>query len=501
MSKGGDLPALICTSGTAVANYLPGIVEAYYSRTPLLIITCDRPWELQSAGANQTIKQNDIFKDFISLKIEIGPFDKVLGLHSLFANLASLVYTAKTTSRPVHCNICFRKPFYDAGFNPESDLLDEDSSVYLRWYNSQLPYVDMALDNRDLSRVDVSTKNSAKKERTLFVLGPTRDKSLIGMIGRIAKERNIPILADIHSNIRQENYPTVSGYYNLYLKDMEDSSIPSSVFLFGDRIISDELQKFLARVNGQIVQVGADSLRQDAIENEFIRVTKKVDLDYFINTELDLLLVNEATFTDKYLSLESKYDTLLRDLFKKEDGSERSLIFNILEAAPENSKIFLAISLIFREADNFCRTLPVNSMLYANRGATGIDGIISSSVGVGFNSIDPLICIIGDQASLHDLTGLSLVNRRQGPTLVLIINNNGGAIFNIMKKPEILDTLIHSHGYNFEHFAKGFSLEYKKTRSVQEAVSIMKDLFSSSNSKLLLEVEVNGVESAKGLRL
>jgi len=500
ISKSGNIAALICTSGTAVANYLPGVVEAYYSKTPLLIVTCDRPWELQSAGANQTIKQNDIFKDFIYLKIEIGPFDQILGLHSLFSNLASLIYSAIKTSQPVHLNISFRKPFYDAGFDPEKDLQPEDRSVFLSWFDRECPYVERGLADKNLHFAEPLKKSQAKNDKTLFVFGPSRDLNHIDFIGRVASDRNIPVLADIHSNLRQSDCKVVQSYFNLYLKEIEDRDLPEKVFIFGDRIISDELQKFLNRVDCSITQVGVGTLRQDAIENEFIKISRKLDWEYFVDEELPTLTCNKDEFSNKYISLNDKYSLVVQGIVDEEDRTERSLICNILSEAPQGASVFLAISLIFREADTFCSQLPATSMIYANRGATGIDGIISSSIGTSINSEAPLICIIGDQATLHDLTGLSLVNRRNGPTLILIVNNNGGAIFNIMKKAELLDTLIHSHGYEFEHFAKGFGLDYKKTESVKEAVGIMKTLFNS-NQKLVLEVVVDGVESANGLRL
>ncbi len=501
ISKSGKVPALICTSGTAVSNYLPGVIEAYYSKCPLLIITCDRPWELQSAGANQTIKQNDIFKDFISLKIEMGPFDKHLGLHSVLSNLASIISKAKESSQPVHLNICFRKPFYDAGFDPELDLTEEDKSVFLSWYRSENAYVESCEGDREIVyssvNIGVNTNNNGK---ALFVLGPSKDSNFINLIGRISEEKEIPLFADINSNIRQLKYKTVQSYYNQYLKDVSDTQLPKQVYLFGDRIISDELQKFLSRLSCPIVQVGVGPLRQDAIENEFIKVSRKLDLTFFLNTELNSLARNSSDFSSPYFSLNRSYGQKVEDILGKEDGTERSLIYRILSKAPEKSNIFLAISLIFREAENFCGKLPADSIVYSNRGATGIDGIISSSIGTSINSDSPLLCVVGDQASLHDLTGLSLVHRRKGPTLILIVNNNGGAIFNIMKKPEILDTLVHSHGYNFENFARGFSLEYQQTSSVSEAVSIMTELFKTKN-KLVLEVTVDGVESANNLLL
>jgi len=495
VAKSGSTPCLICTSGTAVANYLPGVVEAFYSKTPLLIITTDRPWELQDAGANQTINQKEIFSHFVSRKIEISAPEKYIHPHSLLSNIDSLIRISEKSSSPVHLNIAFRKPFYDGGFSIKNDLPKKEVEIIQSWYSSEKPYVELIEETKKYPS-DFPTFVSKAQNKILFILGPSRDQELVSALIKLSELNNIPILADIHSNSRTSTNSTVFSFYNFFLDSI--LSAPDQVFFFGDRFISDPLARFLGTSNAQVTLVSNHFERQDAVENEFLSIRKQITIKQFFSEIVKELSQSPISFFEEIRALNQDVETKIISTLQDEDSSERSIFFNLPKLLQGEVDVFLSASLIFREADCYSQKFSSGVRLYSNRGATGIDGIIASSLGVASVSKKPLVCILGDQAALHDLNSLSLVSNLNQPVIILVINNSGGAIFNLMKRKDLQDTLINPHSRNFKNFAEGFDLEYLATESVQYLAQEISAILKSKR-KVLLEFKTDGAESSRKL--
>src|SRR6266849_2593674 len=138
-AKGGVLPCLICTSGTAAANYLPAVVEAALAGTPLLVLTTDRPFELHYAKANQTLPQRDLFAPFAQGLFDVPAPEQQLFLHALLANLDQAVFEMQRTARPVHLNLAYRKPFVEESFTVAA-LPPEEVDELARWSTRSTPY-------------------------------------------------------------------------------------------------------------------------------------------------------------------------------------------------------------------------------------------------------------------------------------------------------------------------------------------------------------------------
>jgi 2-succinyl-5-enolpyruvyl-6-hydroxy-3-cyclohexene-1-carboxylate synthase len=273
--------------------------------------------------------------------------------------------------------------------------------------------------------------------------------------------------------------------------------LPDVAYIIGDRLISDTVHKFLNNPEIHLVRVSNSSFRDDGIENEFLYPKDRITYDSFFEILEDLECA-DSVFKDYYKNLESLSRTKTESVLENEKSTERSAILKVIKASPQNTNIFLSNSLIFREAENFVSNLPDNVKLYANRGATGIDGIISSSVGTMISNDRKLICILGDQAALHDLTGLSSIKLTSRPTMLLVINNGGGSIFNLMKKKELRDTLINPHELNFKSFSEGFNLQYFLVSDSDELVKIQKQIFEN-DLQAVVEFKTDGIESVKKL--
>src|SRR5262245_23886908 len=138
-AKGGVLPCLVCTSGTAAANYLPAVIEAALAGTPLLVLTTDRPFELHHAKANQTLPQRDLFAPFAPVAFDIPAPERQLFLHSLLADLDQAVFEMRRTARPIHLNVAYRKPFVEETFTVAT-LPPEEADELARWSARSTPY-------------------------------------------------------------------------------------------------------------------------------------------------------------------------------------------------------------------------------------------------------------------------------------------------------------------------------------------------------------------------
>ncbi|HMO17154.1 MAG TPA: 2-succinyl-5-enolpyruvyl-6-hydroxy-3-cyclohexene-1-carboxylic-acid synthase [Oligoflexia bacterium] len=521
-AKSGALPCLICTSGTAVANYLPSVIEAWYSRVPLLIISTDRPWELRSAGANQTINQKDIFRDCTVKSIDMPAPDNRIHVHSLLTTLDYVVSEARSELRPVHLNLGFRKPFYQNNFNPDSSFEIEDLSVLGKWIGNTRPYVNIN-SSRSISSPDISVqclnrsdRVRKNKKKIVIIAGPSHSphwsrrsltSDFYASVIDHASKLNVPVISDIHSNIRQHKSPQVCALHQLYIKELvAEDLVPDEVLYVGERIVSTHCQEYLELVamkkDSRIIKFQTFSERDDAIENEFIHYTHVTPyLDEAIKMLPDISEIDES-FTRAFLSKEAEFRTKLGNILETERSSnttcsERSYITTLISGVPSGTKVMLSASAVFREADNFCYDIPPGVILYGNRGATGIDGIISTGTGLGCfeDNKSPVLIILGDQAALHDLTGLSLLKNVTVPVIVAIINNQGGALFNIVNKSSILPSLVNSHDLTFDKFAEGFGVSYHKAENPYSALGKMLDAFDKKEH-LLLELPVDGRESA-----
>src|SRR5256712_8579219 len=138
-AKGGRLPCLVCTSGTAAANYLPAVIEAALAGTPLLVLTTDRPFELHYAKANQTLLQRDLFSPFAPSAFDIPAPEQRLWLHALLADLDQAVFEMRRTARPVHLNVAYRKPFVEEA-GSITTLPPDQVDELARWSTSDTPY-------------------------------------------------------------------------------------------------------------------------------------------------------------------------------------------------------------------------------------------------------------------------------------------------------------------------------------------------------------------------
>ena len=504
-AKGGALPCLICTSGTAAANYLPAVAEAALSGAPMLILTTDRPFELQYAKANQTLPQRDLFAPFAQTIFEIPAPEQQIFLHSLLGDLDQAVFEMRRSARPVHLNMAYRKPFVDESFN-QSELAPEDTAILARWGVKDTPYCDYILPQIELAPRDFQriVERVANASRIVCVAGPLTPTHVNTAIQQLAAHLGAVLLADINSGLRFHAPPrSTLALYNLYLRDTNAQLSPSDLVLyFGDRIISEPLREYLATSQPELILCSSYPLRQDCIENEFIYPTMKVWSDPCAFANALRAALPERPPTDLTSVLQAEESVAVQQMERLphtrtcERFSEGSIVYNVFRHAHDHTAIYISASLILREAEYFAPCLPQRLSIGANRGATGIDGVLSSGIGFGEALDRPCTILIGDQALLHDLNALALAALARTPIYIIVLNNYSGAIFHFFDLGATGKRLQNPHAWNFRNVAENFHLAYVCPPSLETFISAYEEA-QHKQCSTVFELVVDGASSVE----
>lgn len=435
-SQTGKLGALVCTSGTAVANYFPAIIEAHNSKIPMIVLTADRPSELKDTQSNQTIDQNQIFGKYVNFYAELDCSDRYIKLEYLLTTIDNAVFKAKSINpATVHLNCCFREPFFGdlALQRPISEYLQnrlDSDKAFTQYTNSvQTPQpFDQAL---------IKTISNARK--ILFVIGKLDSFSDCSAIINLAEKFNIPIFADSLSQAKVLQVPNIINHYDSFIGNDNLSIQPELIIHFGGRIISKRLQTFIEKSvlsnHTKYIVINAYSHRQDQAHIVHSRIVSNISA---FATALEQIKIEADTeYLYKLLQVSKLANSIIRQYINSDEYiSEIALPNLLLDAIPNESNLFIGNSMSIRDFDSYsfrtCSSPDFNLHIAANRGASGIDGIIASAVGFGIGHKGLTTVLLGDLSALHDLNSLFLVANSTQKLIIIIVNNNGGGIFHFL---------------------------------------------------------------------
>ncbi|MEF8913592.1 2-succinyl-5-enolpyruvyl-6-hydroxy-3-cyclohexene-1-carboxylic-acid synthase [Natronomonas sp.] len=480
---------LICTSGTALANFHPAVVEAGQARVPMLLLTADRPPELHDSGANQTIDQQDLYGDAVrDYRTLPEPEAADRKLRSLRTTLCRAVGTATGTEPgPVHLNVPLRKPLEpDARAADLSEAVPDvtvpdgfadEHPIAVEGRNG--PFVDVTEGRAGLSKSDRRTVADAIEGAAsgLIVCGPAnrpapaRD-ALLGL----ARETGFPVLADPLSGQRFGAHlgmteTPICGGYDSYISAIEET--PDVVLRFGASPTSKPLRHYL-RDSGarQFVVDPAGGWREATFTATDLVVADETRLA----TELASAVRRDAGgYAERFSEAEADY----WELVEGDEPEEGAVLSDSIELAPDPTTIFVSNSMPVRDLDRFARPRAANLTVLGNRGASGIDGITSSALGAGSGIDDPLVAVLGDLAYYHDMNGLLAVSRCDVDATVVCINNDGGGIFRLLPIEEhdaFEEWFRTPHGLDFEGSADVYDIEFARTRNREG----FRDLYTES---------------------
>jgi len=419
LAKTSQTPVvIITTSGTATANLYPAIIEASLSRIPLIILTADRPQYLIGTGSNQTINQQDLYGHHVRGFVDIGLPNSIERLISIlkksYLNSMGLNYLYKriNPAGPIHLNFPFEEPLINE--HELSQKFEIDIEVYNKF---------------KIQSIEINDDSNLISEELLNSIMINKNILIICGEGLIKKERNYlvdlagnweaPIFADPLSNIRfGYNSNVIFSHYNFYL---DKTPTPDLIIRFGKKPNSKLLNKYLDNNNDKVILFDKISRFNDDAKQVY---------SYSV---MQIPIVSKPITGNNYLNLFINLENQLKSNKnqKFQDNMNFEIINMCIEQLPENSNWFIGNSMPIRNVDNFVSTNSKNIYVFGNRGASGIDGIISTALGMTeINNENRNILLIGDVSFSHDFSALQLAKQSKIPITIIVINNSGGKIFN-----------------------------------------------------------------------
>ncbi len=416
--RSGEVVALLCTSGTAAANYLPAVIEAHESNIPLLILTADRPPELRHTRAGQTIDQVKMYGSAVAFYAEAPiPENEVDVLRSWPRLLSQAVDHARECSGPVHLNCPFREPLAWLAGTELKPVVPFDQLVAV----GRLPVVTRHI--QELPPLE---------GRGLIIAGP--DHASEGAAYReaafaLALSRAAPIFCDVLSPTRHGTCPEgvvrIAAYDRLLRSDaINRDDEPDWLIILGELPTSKALRQWVGKLSGRRYLVSRHPGNRDASQG---RVTH-------LRLRLEELgdwpgKVVPASYRERWKKLSRKASIELKaGLDAAPIDFEGRIYAEAAAQLPEDVDLFFASSLAVRDGEAFWPVTPEARRVFFNRGANGIDGTVASAMGtVAEGGRTCLFC--GDLAALHDATGWLCGQDIRGALVVVVINNEGGGIF------------------------------------------------------------------------
>lgn len=497
----GRPAAWITTSGTAVASGLPAVVEAATDGVPMILLTADRPPELRQTGANQTIDQPDIFGDYVRWRFDLPAPDESVDPAMVLTTVDQAVYRAlRAPSGPVHLNLMFREPF----------LPDEEPgelAAPARWRESGEPYTRYAATKPtvDLDEVEGLWATLRPVERGLVVAGRLPSRKHGEAVLRLAESLGWPLLPDVGSRIRlgsaSEN---IVPFYDALLasEPFKEAHAPQAVLHVGGRAVSKRLEGFLARSRPDpYVIVRENPFRLDPGHH----VTHSVEADIvglcgaLAKAAERRLQATSAPWAASWRGASGRVDGYLDRVFEETGGLNEPLIARLVSRhIPEGHALCVASSMPVRDVDTFAAPDGAPVPVVSNRGASGIDGTVATTAGFARGSERPVTLLIGDLALLHDLNSLAML--REMPAVVVVLNNDGGAIFSFLpvaRHKAFFEPYFGTpQGLTFEHAAAMFGLDHEHPRSAAEFVETYR-VACERSGPTLIEVRTDREENVE----
>ena len=464
----GEPVALLATSGTATANFFPAIVEARLSRVPLVVLTADRPHELRDNGAPQTIDQLRLYGEHVKWFFDVpepesGPEQLAL-VRALAARAVSTAVAAP--AGPVHLNWPFREPLMPSPGFPSP------SQRHVRVRNARLaPPPDLVVE---------LGAELARHPRGLIVVGPQDDARLADAVGRLAARLGYPVLADGLSGLRYgpHDRSLAIDAYDAFLRDgaaVQQLELPEVVLRIGAIPTSKPLQHYLqAQRATRKVLIDPGGWRDPTADSSDVL---HVDPRLLCDALADVLPCSDgvlSAWASSWLALNAATREAIDAHLRRTDELFEGGVFVRLGALlPESAVLYAGNSMPVRDLDTFLPQRERALRCLSNRGANGIDGVVSSALGASAADRGPVVLVIGDISFFHDLNGLLAARKHALNLLVVLLNNDGGGIFSFL--PQAEDSLQATsdfellfgtpHGLQFRPFVEGYGGRFTRVES------------------------------------
>ena len=513
---------LVCTSGSAVAHYLPAILEAQYSGVPLIVLSADRPHTLLHVGAPQTVDQQKIFGTAVNYYEELAvPQEEHYYTYPRQVARKAYMKSMDTKKGPVHINVPLFEPLvpeldckhFEAGRSPYKVFKPNYGDVFIyqnRSNNTSNPSnISKASNVSNVSytknTTDNNTNNSnsllAQYKKVLILAGPQIDIDEVKSIHSFAKNLQAPILADPLSNVRRyhktdaidDNHEfainrsndtdmiqkkhfsdVVISTYDAFLadKDLWPVLKPDCVIQFGQIVVSKRVQQMVASWDEvEYIEVNPTMHFMNPTGKTTIHMQASIDMF----THLYAVTNESNVYLTRWQSLEVAGKAQLSTVIEEPSCFEGRTIRELQQHIPDNSQVLVANSMTIRDFDYFWFSGESDAVLYGNRGVNGIDGTVSTALGLATNGL-PTYLVTGDLSLFHDLNGLAVAKTHNLNLTIILHNNDGGGIFEYLpqKGTKHFDYLFStSQGLDYSGAAKLYGCDYTKLSRPDEFADVL----------------------------
>ncbi|WED22609.1 2-succinyl-5-enolpyruvyl-6-hydroxy-3-cyclohexene-1-carboxylic-acid synthase [Vibrio sp. JC009] len=492
IAKASNEPvAVIVTSGTAVANLLPAVAESGLTGEKLVLLTADRPVELIDCGANQAIQQQGIFSSHVTDAINLPAPSESLPLNWLLSSVDHCMYRQKELGGSIHINCAFPEPLYA---EPDNQGFSDYLSTVDNWQSETCPYI---------SRLNESIPNTEylpglEQKKGALVVGNVsleeaeKAKALADVLGW-------PLFCDPQSGISSD-----WKYFDLWLQNESARNQLAEcdyILQVGTRLVSKRLDAFIRQqvsVQGAGYTLITDSQKR-LNPNHLPMNVIQTDVSLWLSAQTERCALIESLHSGWADALVRYPQQMTQILAKNSELSEIQLAHRLNQIVGTEN-LFIGNSLIVRLLD--MTGALQGKQVFTNRGASGIDGLIATSMGVQKASNKPLVVLLGDTSLLYDLNSLALTDACSEPVVIIVTNNDGGAIFDLLPVPEQQKQSLYQmpHGYDFEFAAKQFRLGYINPGSVKEMESALAEHIKNGKGALLVELKTPPEQATKDIK-
>lgn len=499
----GRPSVLVCTSGTAGAHYHPAVLEAHQSYTPLFVLTADRPWEAYDCAAPQTVDQTDLFGSALRHRAELGLPDADPTALRAVARVAaqSVAMSLRPTPGPVHVNARFRKPLEPVAVDGDEPWSAELAAMRARGATR----VFAARDEPDPVGLRALSDALRGAARPVLVAGPSvAQHETLTALRALSSRARCPLLVESASGIRFAGDPDAQcvGAMDSLLRSREfrarhapdlfvEFGLPSTSSWYGAWLDAhDAAPRWIVSPWGwPDPRGGATAI----VRGEVARIAAALG---------DASAPSRSAWCDAFAKSES---LAWRAVDARCDGDawvEGVVARAVVDALPAGASLVAGNSMAVRDLDTYCAPRSSGVRVFHQRGASGIDGLVAGAAGLRSVSDCPVVLLVGDVSFAHDLGGLSAARGAGGPLVIVVVDNGGGRIFDLLpmgqtsRRDPALRAAFERHfltpqDVSIAHAAAAFSLDHARVTD-RHALRDAMARGLSSTKPLVIEAVVDG---------
>ncbi len=510
LAKASRTPvAIACTSGTAAANFLPAVVEAHYGGVPLVVLTADRPQELRECGAGQTIDQVRLYGSHVRWFSEasVPTVEDALEPHARAIAARAVRYALERPAGPTHLNLPFREPLAPPPGTPE--VVGDGSAPAAPRFGSRSgvrsPHPDSLAEIEALVR---------RYERGIIVAGPCDEPDLAPALALLARTCGWPLVGEPTSQLRSGPHVPISPLVStadLLLRDarVADRLAPDVVLRFGAPPTSKAFRLWLEnRPPASLVVVDPDHRFENpsALPAHFEHADPTA-LATALVRRLERSPRETSPWLEAWRAADRAATAEVRNACRLDDAPlEPRAIEELARALPEDATLVVSNSLPVRDVDDFWPASEKPLRVVANRGANGIDGVLSTALGAAAaDRSRRVVLVVGDLAFLHDIGGLFAATRHGLEIAIVVVQNDGGAIFSLLPiaahgdAVRFDDCFRLSHGLDIGPLARSYGLDHIRVTSAAHLGNTLKAAFSEGGARVI-EIPVDPEQSNRARR-